>query len=99
MANWLTHQGGSTRPDAEIVLNATQTVIDTFGTAVMRRESGAPDRCPECGSYSLAVGFEPELMPRPYILECENCGWQRQQGSMSHADRANQPHGRQELTL
>jgi hypothetical protein len=79
LANWLTHQGGSTRPDAEIVLDATQSVIHTFGTAVMRHESGAPEKCPECGSYSLDVGFEPELMPRPYILECENCGWQKQQ--------------------
>jgi len=79
LANWLTHQGGATRPDAEIVLDATRTVIDTFGTAVMRHESGAPEKCPECGSYSLDVGFEPELMPRPYILECENCGWQKQQ--------------------
>ncbi len=79
LANWLTHQAGSTRPDAEIVLDATQNVIDTFGTAVMRHESGAPEKCPDCGSYSLDVGFEPELMPRPYILECENCGWQKQQ--------------------
>lgn len=79
LANWLTHQGGATRPDAEIVLDATQNVIDTFGTAVMRHESGAPEKCPECGSYSLDVGFEPERMPRPYILECENCGWQKQQ--------------------
>lgn len=79
LANWLTHQAGSTRADAEIVLDATQNVIDTFGTAVMRHESGAPEKCPDCGSYSLDVGFEPELMPRPYILECENCGWQKQQ--------------------
>ncbi len=80
LANWLTHARGATRPDAEIVLDATQSVIGTFGTAVMRHESGSPERCPECGSYSLDVGFEPELMPRPYILECENCGWQKQQG-------------------
>jgi predicted RNA-binding Zn-ribbon protein involved in translation (DUF1610 family) len=55
------------------------SVIDTFGTAVMRHESGAPDQCPQCGSYALDIGFDPELMPRPYILECENCGWQKQQ--------------------
>ena len=79
LANWLTHQGGAIRPDAEIVLDATQGVIDTFGTAVMRHESGAPEECPECGSYSIDVGFEPELKPNPYILECENCGWQKQQ--------------------
>jgi len=78
-ANWLTHQNGATRHDAEIVLDAAHSVIDTFGTAVMRHESGAPDQCPQCGTYALDIGFDPELMPRPYILECENCGWQRQQ--------------------
>lgn len=79
LANWLTHANGATRPDAEIVLDAAQSVIGTFGTAVMRHESGSPERCPDCGSYSIDVGFEPELMPRPYVLECENCGWQKQQ--------------------
>jgi hypothetical protein len=79
LSNWLTHQNGATRHDAEIVLDATHSVIDTFGTAVMRHESGAPDQCPQCGSYVLDIGFEPELMPRPYILECENCGWRKQQ--------------------
>jgi hypothetical protein len=79
LANWLTHANGATRPDAEIVLDATHSVIGTFGTAVMRHESGSPERCPECGSHSIDVGFEPELLPRPCILECENCGWQKQQ--------------------
>lgn len=78
LANWLTHANGATRADAEIVLDATQTVIGTFGTAVMRHESGTPGRCPQCGSYSIDIGFEPELMPHPYVLECENCGWQKQ---------------------
>jgi predicted RNA-binding Zn-ribbon protein involved in translation (DUF1610 family) len=79
LGNWLTHVNNATRNDAEIVLDAVQTVIGTFGMAVMRHESGSPDRCPDCGSYSIDVGFEPELMPRPYILECENCGWQKRQ--------------------
>jgi len=79
LSNWLTHANNATRHDAEIVLDAVQTVIGTFGMAVMRHESGVPERCPECGSYSLDVGFEPELMPRPYIMECESCGWQKQQ--------------------
>jgi predicted RNA-binding Zn-ribbon protein involved in translation (DUF1610 family) len=79
LANWLTHANGATRPDAEITLDATQVVVGTFGMAVMRNESGSPERCPDCGSYSIDVGFEPELMPRPYVFECENCGWQKQQ--------------------
>jgi hypothetical protein len=39
LANWLAHANGTTRPDAEFVLDATQNVIDIFRTAVMRHES------------------------------------------------------------
>jgi hypothetical protein len=77
LANWLTHANGATRSDAEFVLDATHNVIAAFGTAVMRHESGSPERCPECGSYSIEVGFNPDLMPRPYVSECGKCGWQR----------------------
>jgi Zn finger protein HypA/HybF involved in hydrogenase expression len=70
-----------TRHDAQIVLDATQTVIGKFGMAVMRQRKWRTEKhCPKCGSHALDVGFEPELMPRPYIIECEHCGWQRQQG-------------------
>ena len=29
-----------------------------------------------CGSRNLDVGFNPELIPRPYVTESEECGWQ-----------------------
>ena len=76
LAGWLTHANGATRQDAVFVLEATQTVLAGFGSAVIRHESHAPERCPNCGSYNLDVGFNPELMPRPYVYECEECGWQ-----------------------
>jgi uncharacterized protein (DUF983 family) len=66
---------GATRADAGFVLDATHHVAAAFGAAVMRFESGAPERCPECGSYAMTVGFYPDL-PRPYVTECERCGWQ-----------------------
>ena len=72
---WLTHANGGTRQDAVFVLDATHTVLAAFGSAVIRHESGSPERCPNCGSYKLDVGFNPEL-PRPYVSECEECGWQ-----------------------
>jgi hypothetical protein len=75
LAGWLTHANGANRSDAQFVLDATQSLISAFGSAVMRFESGAPERCPRCGSYSLEVGFNPELMPRPYVWECEKCHW------------------------
>ena len=67
--------GGATRQDAVFVLNATHGVLEAFGSAVIRHESGAPERCPKCGSYNLDVGFNPALR-RPYVSECEECGWQ-----------------------
>ena len=38
-------------------------LLAAFGHAVIRHESGSPDRCPNCGSYNLDVGFNPELAP------------------------------------
>jgi hypothetical protein len=75
LAAWLTHANGAKRSDAEFVLNATHSVVENFGSAVIRHESGSPESCPVCGSYSLDVGFNPDL-PRPYVWECEACGWQ-----------------------
>jgi hypothetical protein len=79
LANWLTHATDSTRFDAALVLDATRTVIEAFGTAVIRHESGSPVRCPECGSYSIEVEFDPDLLPHPYVSECTSCGLQRQE--------------------
>ena len=27
-------------------------------------------------SYAIEVGFNPSLLPRPYVSECGKCGWQ-----------------------
>lgn len=75
LVGWLTHANGATRQDAVFVLDATHTVLAAFGRAVIRHESGSPERCPDCGSYNLDVGFNAELA-RPYVSECEECGWQ-----------------------
>ncbi len=79
LAAWLTHANGAKRTDASFVLDATHQVVEGFGGALIRLESGSPERCPQCGSYNLDVGFNPELMPRPYVSECEECGWQSQE--------------------
>src|SRR6267378_1776809 len=75
LAQWLTHASNAARWDAASVLDATHAAIAAFGIAVMRFESGSPDRCPKCGSYSVAVGYNPEA-PIPYISSCEKCDWQ-----------------------
>jgi len=51
LAQWLTHASNAARWDAASVLDATHAAIVAFGSAVMRYESGSPDRCPKCGSY------------------------------------------------
>jgi hypothetical protein len=61
LAGWLTHANGAIRADAVFVLDATHTVLAAFGSAVIRHESGSPERCPKCGSYNLDLGFNPEL--------------------------------------
>jgi hypothetical protein len=79
LAAWLTHANGAKQSDASFVLNVTHQVVEGFGGALIRLESGTPERCPQCGSYNLDVGFNPELIPRPYVFECEECGWQSQE--------------------
>jgi len=76
LAAWLTHANGAKRSDAAFVLNATHQVVEGFGGAVIRLESESPEQCPQCGSRNLDVGYNPELIPRPYVTECEECGWQ-----------------------
>jgi hypothetical protein len=44
--NWLTHASNAVRSDADLALRATAYVLSTFGSAVVRHERGAPDRCP-----------------------------------------------------
>lgn len=76
--NWLTHTRSATRAEASFALDATHNVVVAFGTAVIRYESGSPEHCPKCGSYAIDVGYNPDIQPHPYVLECEKCGWQSQ---------------------
>jgi hypothetical protein len=83
LANWLTHTSGAKRIDAVFVIDATRTVLDNFGTATIRHESGSPEQCPECGSYAVEAEFDPDLMPDPYFSLCGHCGWERQEKGMN----------------
>ncbi len=74
LVSWLTHATNVGRQDAAFALDATHSVLTAFVGATMRFESGSPDRCPKCGSYSIAVGYNPEKSP-PYISACEKCDW------------------------
>lgn len=76
LVNWLTHATGATRMDGELALKATETVLASFGLALVRYERGAPDRCTICDSYKLTSLYRPKLdIDPPYITKCESCGW------------------------
>jgi hypothetical protein len=44
--------------------------------AMIREESGMPDRCPECGSYRLKRDWRPEFGPdHENVTRWEACNW------------------------
>ncbi len=52
-------------------------MLGAFSVAITRFERGAPDRCPECGSYRLFSDLRPDFdRARPYVTLCESCGWE-----------------------
>jgi hypothetical protein len=76
LVSWLTHAANATRLDGEIAINGTQTVLVAFAGALLRRERGGMERCPECGSYRLTEDYQPDLdIEPPYLTSCESCGW------------------------
>lgn len=74
LASWLTHAGGATRHDAQLTLDATQSVLSAFGIAQVRYAAGVPDRCPACGSYRVARDYHPERADA-YVSVCGRCDW------------------------
>jgi hypothetical protein len=83
---WLTHAQNAVRHDADLAAGATGTVLGAFTGALMRYESGQPDRCPRCGSYRLRSWYKPELrIDPPYITVCGNC-----EGTEPQVEAANE---------
>jgi hypothetical protein len=74
---WLTHAKNATRSDGQFAVSATLHVVASFATALVRKERGAPERCPQCSSYRLTSDYRPELKREPpYVTLCEACGWE-----------------------
>jgi hypothetical protein len=73
LVSWLTHAKNATWADARLATDATQHVLSTFSTAVIRHERGIPERCPHCSSYRLVPDFRSETFT--YVTLCERCGW------------------------
>jgi hypothetical protein len=88
LANWLTHTRSARHSDAELTVAAVRHLLDSLAAAIVRKESGQPDRCPQCSSYMLHSLWVPELPEdSPYRVTCEACGWENP-ASTSPPDRA-----------
>jgi hypothetical protein len=68
--NWLTHARRATELDARLACGMTSQVIEAFITAVTRWRLGAPERCPACGSYQLALDY----IDDEWAKLCSACG-------------------------
>jgi hypothetical protein len=74
LVGWLTHAVNAGRHDGIIVLEATHSVIEAFGAALIRQERKTPERCAKCGSLRLIVLYKPELDADG--AACLSCGWE-----------------------
>lgn len=80
--NWLTHATNAVRFDARLAVESTSSVLVAFGAAVIRKERGAPDRCPACRSYQIDSVYDPAIeSAHPYRAVCSRCGWTDHQPS------------------
>lgn len=76
LVSWLTHTSSAIRYDAQLALDATQSVLAAYSTALFRYEGNAPDKCPRCNSFRLDSIYEPVAdSDQEYFTLCESCGW------------------------
>jgi hypothetical protein len=87
LVSWLTHAANATRHDGMIALDATHTVLEAFGAALVRYERQTPERCERCGSVKLIALYKPELQFDGAI--CQSCGWEKLPNEGPHALDSN----------
>lgn len=77
LVNWLTHAKNAVRMDAILAVEGTGHTLFAFGMAIVRKEQGVPDRCPQCASYRVTRDWRPEFAPdHEYVTRCEACDWE-----------------------
>ena len=74
LVGWLTHAVNASRHDRTMVVDATHSVIEAFGTALIRHERQTVERCGRCGSLRLIALYNPEF--RTDGAACLSCGWE-----------------------
>ncbi|MFC4602731.1 hypothetical protein [Rhodococcus kronopolitis] len=81
LTNWLQHYSGATEWDAQLVLDATGQLLNTFTLLRIRRENESPEQCPRCDSRRL-MEESTGLIERNGNFGSEEwdvclaCGWQ-----------------------
>lgn len=86
LAVWLQHYADATPWEAELILDATGHLIGCFGRLLRRREHGAPERCPRCGSYAVDEDVEVVEEPETGFLKsnvCRACEWRSERSFTS----------------
>ena len=73
LVNWLTHAENVSKVDGTIAIDATHSVLEAFGAALIRRERKTPERCGRCSSLRLQLVYMPELDYDAAI--CQTCGF------------------------
>jgi hypothetical protein len=81
LVNWLTHAANARRSDGDTAVDATSHLLQVFSLALIREQRGEPARCPDCGSYQVAINFrnEDEEAAVAAFHLCEACGWESQE--------------------
>jgi hypothetical protein len=73
LVNWLTHTAHVSRIDGTMAIDATHSVLEAFGAALVRHERQTPERCGRCGSLRLMLMYMPEFDTDGAI--CQTCGF------------------------
>jgi hypothetical protein len=74
LVGWLTHAANAGRHDGAMVVDATHSFIEAFGTALIRHERQVVERCGRCGSLRLIALYNPEVNADG--AACLSCGWE-----------------------
>lgn len=83
----LQHDSNATPFDADLALDATSHLIQTFGRLVTRRVHGEPERCPRCDSYRIDEDVEHDGEREGFesSMVCAACGWRSERTFTSWA--------------
>jgi ribosomal protein L32 len=74
---WLTHGKGAARFDGDVAVEVVAHALSLFEAAIWHAEMGAPQRCPNCGSYRVAADHRTDFDAGTIVHAqvCPACDW------------------------